>query len=141
MGRYRGRHRAADGGTPIADVTAKVLFDCPRVTMDPDEHAEMQARLTASVHRYLSEAPTRPTPASSIRQGLISAEPTEIPESPWVFEGAAAPPYIGTHIAMHCPACGHTAWTYRNTPEGWAELRARINDHKQVHAVNPKERQ
>lgn len=50
-----------------------------------------------------------------------------------VFEGAAVPPYIGTHIAMYCPVCGHVAWTYRNTDEGWRLLLERITEHRQVH--------
>ncbi len=85
-----------------------------------------------------NDIPTKPFPpidtAGSIRQGLLSAETAEIPETnPWVFEGAAVPPYVGTHIAMHCNLCNHVAWTYRNTEQGWAELRRRINEHKEVH--------
>lgn len=82
IGRYRGRHRAADADSPTKPIP-------PKVTDVTDE---------------------------------------------WVFEGAAVPPHIGTHIAMHCPVCGHTAWTYRNTDEGWRLLRARIDEHRKVHA-------
>ena len=80
MGRYRGRHRAAD-----------------------------------------SDIPTKPFPPIVLVPPVL------------VFEGAAIPPYIGTHIAMHCNLCNHVAWTYRNTEQGWAELRRRINEHKEVH--------
>lgn len=119
--RYRGRHRAADGGVPLADVTAKVVFDCPRVALDDDEYAETQLVLTAAVDRYMCDIPTEPF----------------LPIVSSVFEGELeddSPAEVGTHIAVRCPSCHHWAWTYRNTADGWAQLQRRIDEHhEQVH--------
>lgn len=101
MGRYRGRHRAAD-----SDIPTKPF---------PPIDTPVRRNVVPDVQEVF----------------VVQQEGQEI--HTWVFEGAAVPPYIGTHIAMHCNLCHHVAWTYRNTEQGWAELRRRINEHKQVH--------
>ncbi len=99
MGRYRGRHRAGDSPNDIPTKPFPPIDTPVRRNVVPDVQEVF----------------------------VVQQEGQEI--HTWVFEGAAVPPYIGTHIAMHCNLCHHVAWTYRNTDEGWRLLRERIDEH------------